>query len=67
MVIDNNKVPSLKQAIDEVEDSEVVERHFDAVVDGGVEVRKQSGIGKFFRQLFAEDLGMVQHHRRRRR
>lgn len=59
MVIDNNKVPSLKQAIDEVEDSEVVERHFDAVVYGGVEVRKQSGIGKFFRQLFAEDLGMV--------
>ena len=55
MIIDNNKVPRLK----EVEDKPAAleERKFEAVVEPGeVTVRKQSGIGRFFRQLVAEDL-----------
>lgn len=60
MVIENNKVPSLSKVIDEAsETTEVSDHKLEAVVSGGVEVRHQSGIGRFFRQLFAEDMAMV--------
>lgn len=55
MILDNNKVPRMEAAEDKP--AVVEERKFDAVVDPGeVVVRKQSGIGRFFRQLIAEDL-----------
>ena len=62
MVIDNNQVP--KRAVEVIEDKEEkqklpVEHKFQAVIEGGAEVKKQTGIGKFFRQLFAEDMQTV--------
>lgn len=59
MIMENNKTP-LSKVIDEAsENPEVLEHRLSAVVSGGVEVRKQSGIGRFLRQLFAEDMSMV--------
>ena len=52
-----------RKAVDIMDDTKpeaaVVEHKFEAVVDGGVSLKKQSGIGKFFRQLFAEDMRTV--------
>ena len=58
-LVENNKVPDIRKAMEETETTEVEERHFEAVIDGGAELKKQSGIGKFFRQLFADDLSAV--------
>lgn len=58
MILENNKIP-LRQAMEEAEEDAVVEHKLSAVVDGGVEVKHQSGIGKFFRQLFADDMKTV--------
>ena len=55
-IIDNNKVPKISKALDEVEDDKPVEHKLEPVISGGVELKRQSGVGKFFRQLFAEDL-----------
>ena len=61
MIQENNVVP--RKAVDIMDDTKaeatVVEHKFEAVVDGGVSLKKQSGIGKFFRQLFAEDMRTV--------
>lgn len=61
MIQENNVVP--KKAVNIMDDTKpdaaVVEHKFEAVVDGGVSLKKQSGIGKFFRQLFAEDMRTV--------
>lgn len=59
MIQENNMVP--RKAIDIMDDkpeAAVVEHKFDAVVTGTT-IKKQSGIGKFFRQLFADDMRTV--------
>ena len=60
MIQENNKVP--RRAIDVLEEDESkvpVEHKFEAVIESGVTVKKQSGIGRFFRELFAEDMQTV--------
>lgn len=62
MVIDNNQVPkrAVAEVIETKEEKKLpVEHKFQAVIEGGAEVKKQTGIGKFFRQLFAEDMQTV--------
>lgn len=60
MVQENNRVPKKAiETIDKADAVEVVEHKFDAVVTSGVSVKKNSGIGKFFRQLFADDMETV--------
>lgn len=63
MIQENNTVPIPRRAVDIMDDTKpeaaVIEHKFEAVVDGGVSLKKQSGIGKFFRQLFAEDMRTV--------
>lgn len=60
-ILENNRVP--KRAVDVIEETEEklpVEHKFEAVIEsGGVTVKKQSGIGRFFRQLFADDMETV--------
>lgn len=60
MIVENNKVP-IKRAVDVLEDTveKQIEHKFEPVISGGVKLQKQSGIGKFFRQLFAEDMRTV--------
>ena len=58
MIIENNKEP-LRSAIDEAEEDTIVEHRLKPVITSGVEVKHQSGIGRFFRQLFADDMKTV--------